>query len=100
MGTHIAPHPHEELGVVADWRRRFRRLEHRVQDRLSEREGLTKATATAMAICGGLAVLYLCFALIGTINFGQAIAASGAATGLGLVWLLGFWYRARTGPTR
>jgi hypothetical protein len=100
MGTHIAPHPHDGPGLTAEWRRRFLRFERRLQDRLHPRERLRTTTAAAMAICGGLAVLYMCFALIGTVNLGRAIAATGASMGLALVWLLGFCYRSRIGPTR
>ena len=52
--------------------------------------------AFAIAMCGGLAVLYLFFVAIGTIDVGDAAMATGAAIVLALLWLGAFWYRMRT----
>jgi len=57
-------------------------------------------TAVAMAICGGLAVLYLFVALIGSVDLTRAAVASCVALALGGVWLVGAVARARTGATR
>jgi hypothetical protein len=53
-----------------------------------------------MAICGGLAALYLFFAFVGTVDLGRAAAASVAALVLASIWLLGAIHRARIGATR
>ena len=53
-----------------------------------------------MAICGGLAALYLFFALVSTVDLGRAGAASAVAIALAAVWLVGVVNRARTGATR
>jgi hypothetical protein len=58
---------------------------------------MREMAAFAFAMCGGLAVLYVFFAVIGTINVGEAAAATGAAVVLALVWLIGFWRRLTTG---
>src|SRR2546423_8621291 len=55
------------------------------------------AAATLLAFCGALAVLYVFFALIGTVDFGDTIVFSIVALGLVLVWLVGVFQRARTG---
>jgi len=49
-----------------------------------------------VAICGGLAVIFLFFAVMGAIDFGDAIAATVIAIVMGLVWFAGFFYRHRT----
>ena len=49
----------------------------------------------ASSICGGLAILFLFFALLGTIDFENAIGSVIVAVVLALVWLAGFWYRHR-----
>ena len=53
--------------------------------------------ATLLAFCGGLAVLYLFFAAIGTVDLGDAIVATLVAIGLTIIWLLGAWQRWRSG---
>ena len=53
--------------------------------------------ATFLAFCGALAILYLFVGLIGAVDFGEAAVASAIAIGLGLLWLAGTYYRARTG---
>jgi hypothetical protein len=58
------------------------------------------ATAVVMAICGGLAALYLFFALVGTVDFGRSAVATAGALVLASVWLVGVINRARTGATR
>jgi drug/metabolite transporter (DMT)-like permease len=59
-------------------------------------ERMRELAAFAIAMCGGLAVLYLFFVAIGTIDIGDAAVATGAAVVLALVWLVAFWRRART----
>src|SRR4051794_2194801 len=59
-------------------------------------ERLRDMAAFAIAMCGGLVVLYLFFVAIGTIDVGNAALATGAAIVLALVWLAAYWYRMRT----
>jgi Na+-driven multidrug efflux pump len=53
------------------------------------------AAAAAMAICGGLAVLFVFFWALGAINVKDAAAATIVAVVLAGVWLTGFLYRRR-----
>jgi uncharacterized membrane protein YadS len=57
-------------------------------------------TAVAMAVCGGLAALYVFVALVGSVDLTRAAVASCVALGLAFVWLVGAINRARTGATR
>jgi drug/metabolite transporter (DMT)-like permease len=59
-------------------------------------ERMREMAAFAIAMCGGLAVLYLFFVAIGTIDVGDAAVATGAAVVLAVVWLVAFWRRMRT----
>lgn len=52
--------------------------------------------AFAIAMCGGLAVLYVFFVAIGTIDIADAAAATIGAIVLALVWLGAYWYRLKT----
>lgn len=56
---------------------------------------LRDMAALVLALCGGLAVVYLFFAALGAINIGEAATASLIALGLGIVWMVGFGYRLR-----
>jgi putative flippase GtrA len=71
-----------------------RRGELRRQADRSER--LREMAAFAVAVCGGLVVLYLFFVVIGAIDIGNAAVATGTAIVLALVWLVAYWYRLRT----
>jgi hypothetical protein len=70
-----------------------RRAPRRAADRA---QLLRSMAALVFALCGGLAIVYLFFAAIGTIDIGEAITASVIAVGLGLVWMIGFGWRIRT----
>lgn len=59
-------------------------------------ERMREMAAFAFAMCGGLAVLYLFFVIIGTINVGSAVAATAVAVVLAVIWLISFWRRMRT----
>lgn len=59
-------------------------------------ERIREMAAFASALCGGLAVLYLFFVAIGTIDIGNAAIATGFAVLLALVWLVSFWRRMRS----
>jgi len=61
------------------------------------RERMKEMTAFVFAFCGGLAVLYIFFVVLGTIDLGDAAVATGIAILLALVWLYGFWRRLKTG---
>jgi hypothetical protein len=70
----------------------------RATDRLFYSEDPRRTAAAAvLSICGGLAVLYVFFAIIGAVDLGDAIVATLIAIGLGAVWFAGFWYRQRSG---
>lgn len=56
--------------------------------------------ALVIALCGGLAVIYLFFAALGAVDITEAATASAIALGLGLVWLVAFGYRLRTKAER
>jgi hypothetical protein len=56
--------------------------------------------AVLMAICGGLAALYVFFVFIGTVSLDRAAAATVVALALASVWAVGVWHRYRTGATR
>jgi hypothetical protein len=57
---------------------------------------LREMVAFAIAMCGGLAVLYLFFVIIGTIDVGDAIVATVGALVLAAIWLFSFWRRMKT----
>ena len=78
----------------ADRRERFPR---RAEDR---RQRLRDMAALLFAICGGLAVIYVFFALFGAFDPTDALVASLVAVGLGVVWFVGYWQRLRTGAAR
>lgn len=53
------------------------------------------AVQAALMVCLGLAIIFLAFAAIGAVNFGNAIVATLIALGLALIWLVGYFYRRR-----
>lgn len=53
------------------------------------------AANAALAICGGLAVVFLFFWALGAIDAGDAVAATVIAILFALAWLGGFIYRQR-----
>jgi hypothetical protein len=53
--------------------------------------------ATVLAFCGGLAVLYLFFATIGTVHLKDALVATAIAVALAVVWLIGAYQRWKSG---
>jgi Flp pilus assembly protein TadB len=71
--------------------------ERRAYDRRAEdRAQLARtAAAAAMAVCGGLFVLFVFFWALGAIDVKDAVAATIVAVALALVWLTGFLYRRR-----
>jgi len=54
-------------------------------------------TATVLAFCGGLAVLYLFFAAIGTVKLKDALVATAIAVALAVIWLIGAYQRWKSG---
>ena len=56
--------------------------------------------AFAIAMCGGLAVLFLFFVVVGTIHFRDAVGATIAAIVLALIWLYFFRRRIKTDALR
>lgn len=66
----------------------------RAEDR---RARFRDAAATLLAFCGALVVLYVFFAVIGAVDFGDTLVFTVVAAALALVWLAGVWQRARTG---
>jgi hypothetical protein len=88
----------ERRGRRAD-RRATRGLGGRRQAprRASDRSKVLRdMAALVLALCGGLAAVYLFFAALGAIDVGEAATASVIALGLGVVWMVGFGYRLRS----
>jgi hypothetical protein len=65
-------------------------------------EALRTAAAAAIAVCGGLAMLFAFFAAIGTINVGDAYVSVLIACGLAAVWIGGVLWARRfgSGPSK
>jgi O-antigen/teichoic acid export membrane protein len=61
---------------------------------------LRSTVSTLVAVCGGLAVVFLFFAAMGAVAPADAIAATVVAIVLGVVWFAAFYYRHRTGAGR
>jgi hypothetical protein len=61
------------------------------------KQHMRSAAATVLAFCGALAVLYVFFAVIGAVDFGDSLVFTIAAAALAVVWLAGAYQRARTG---
>lgn len=74
-----------------------RRAPRRAEDRSKL---LREMVALVIALCGGLAVIYLFFAAMGAVDVGEAATASAIALGLGLVWLVAYAYRLKTHAER
>jgi O-antigen/teichoic acid export membrane protein len=53
--------------------------------------------ATLLAFSGGLALLFLFFALIGAVDLGEATGLAVAAVVFALIWSVGVWLRRRAG---
>lgn len=69
-----------------------RRAPRRSEDRQAR---IQEFAAFGFAICGGLVIVYIFFALIGAVDPLQAVVASVVALVLALVWLVGYWQRRR-----
>ncbi|MEA2475512.1 MAG: hypothetical protein QOE06_3427 [Thermoleophilaceae bacterium] len=86
---------------VVEERRRVpdrRQSERRAEDR---NRYVRNAAAAAVAVCGGLSIVYLFFAALGAIDIADALVATAIAIVMGLVWLGGYLVRHRettTGP--
>jgi small-conductance mechanosensitive channel len=76
---------------------RRRTPERRQADRRREDRSfyLRTAAAAAVAVCGGLAIVYLFFAAFGAIDLEEALVATTVAVVMGLVWLGGYFVRHR-----
>ena len=61
---------------------------------------LREMAALVIALCGGLAAVYLFFAALGAIDVTEAATTSAIALGLGLVWLGAYAYRLKTQAER
>jgi hypothetical protein len=66
----------------------------RVEDR---QRRFRDMAATLLAFCGGLAILYLFFAAIGTVKLKDAAVATAIAIVLAIVWLFGAYQRWKSG---
>jgi hypothetical protein len=57
---------------------------------------LRTAVAAAVAISGGLVIIYLFFGAIGAVDFATAAAATIVTAVLAAVWVGGYWFRQRS----
>jgi hypothetical protein len=59
-------------------------------------ERLREMAAFAIAMCGGLVVLYAFFVAIGTVDVADAAVTTVAVVVLALIWIAGYWRRMKT----
>jgi hypothetical protein len=59
-------------------------------------ERMRELVAFAVSLCGGLVVLYIFFVAIGTVDIGDATAATVGAIVLAVIWIIAFWRRMKT----
>src|SRR5256885_17011074 len=90
----IEPRDIQPQHLEGEPRRDRRRFERRSEDR---EQRLRTAAAAAMAICGGLVVVYIFFWAFGAFSLGTALAATIVVLILGVLWLGGVYYRVRSG---
>ena len=64
------------------------------------KDRIRELAAFAIAMCGGLAVLFLFFVVVGTIQFRDAVTATVVAIVLALVWLYFFRQRIKNEASR
>ena len=84
----VEPPVFEERRQTPDRRQASRRAEDQTQF-------LRVGAAAAVAVCGGLVVIYLFFGAIGSVDFADAAAATIVAVVMATVWIGGYWYRQR-----
>jgi putative flippase GtrA len=83
-----------EPPVVED---RRRVTDRRQSDRRAEDRNryVRNAAAAAVAVCGGLSIVYLFFAALGAVDLADALIATAVAVVMGMVWLGGYLVRHR-----
>jgi len=83
-----------EPPVVEDRRRVTdrRQSDRRAGDR---NRYVRNAAAAAVAVCGGLSIVYLFFAALGAVDLADALIATAVAAVMGTVWLGGYLVRHR-----
>jgi hypothetical protein len=59
-------------------------------------ERMREMAAFAIAMCGGIVVLYVFFVAIGTVDLGDAVATTVGVVVLALIWLATYGYRQKT----
>ena len=91
MATEPQQQGFEPVGMQ-DRRAPERRVGRRAEDRT---QFIRTAANAALAICGGLAVVFLFFWMLGAIDARDAIVATIVAIVFALAWLGGFIYRRR-----
>ena len=74
-----------------------RTYERREEDRA---DLLRTVAALLVAVCGGLAVIYLFFAAMGAVDIGDAVVATIIAVLMGLVWFTAFYFRQKNNAGR
>ena len=67
-----------------------------VRREADRKERVREMAAFAIAVCGGLALLFLFFVIVGTVDVGDAVVATVAACILAAIWVWGFYRRLRT----
>ena len=86
-------HPAYASTPPSDRRREERR--DGLRREADRKDRMRSMAAFIFAFCGGLAVLYFFFALIGAVDLGDAIVATVIALILAVVWLIAFRQRLR-----
>ena len=60
---------------------------------------LRQIVAMLVAFSGGLAIMFLFFAAIGTVDLGEAVPLAVVVVVFALIWLVGVWVRRRSGES-
>ena len=84
----VEPPMYEERRRTPDRRQGGRRAEDRLRF-------FRNAAAAAVAICGGLVLIYLFFGAVGAVDFTEAVVATSVAVAMAAIWLGVYWYRRR-----
>lgn len=93
MATQPPRFPVPAPSGIADRRAPERRV--RAAAPVDRSELIRNGVGAAIAVCGGLAVLFVFFTALGAIDVGNAIAATAVACAFAAVWAGAFVYRNR-----